>query len=36
MVIATIGNVDIARPGMMDFTGKAKWSVSFVPTLSYL
>ncbi|KAJ8072328.1 acyl-CoA-binding protein (ACBP)/diazepam binding inhibitor (DBI)/endozepine (EP) [Marasmius tenuissimus] len=22
---ATVGDVDIARPGLMDFTGKAKW-----------
>ncbi|KIK66586.1 hypothetical protein GYMLUDRAFT_55323 [Collybiopsis luxurians FD-317 M1] len=22
---ATIGDVNIARPGMLDFTGKAKW-----------
>lgn len=25
--IATIGDVNTARPGLMDFTGKAKWCV---------
>ena len=25
--IATIGDVNISRPGLLDFTGKAKWYV---------
>ncbi|KAH7925832.1 acyl-CoA-binding protein [Leucogyrophana mollusca] len=25
---ATVGDVNIPRPGLMDFTGKAKWQVS--------
>ena len=24
---ATVGDVNIPRPGLMDFTGKAKWCV---------
>jgi acyl-CoA-binding protein len=28
---AKIGDVNIDRPGMLDFTGKAKWSVTRAP-----
>ena len=27
---ATIGDVNTVRPGMLDFTGKAKWSVTHI------
>ena len=27
MLLATIGDVNTARPGMLDFVGKAKWYV---------
>ena len=28
--LATIGNVNTSRPGMLDFTGKAKWWVQCI------